>query len=209
ISVRTSQYVIREAARLVLESTLAQDPGLEARNGRWGPLGALLDQVVSGGTFSRLMEMRVRLATPLIAIGAPAKIYYPDIASRLGAELLVPEHAAVCNAVGAAAGVVSQTCEVLVNQPTLNVFRVHDPTGARDYTGPHEAIEDARRVSRELALAAARRAGASDPHVETSVTERRAHSQSGLDYLAEATVRSKATGRASTGRPAGPERPAG
>jgi hypothetical protein len=57
-------------------------------------------------------------------------------------------------------------------------------------------------VSRELALAAARRAGATDPHVETSVLERRAHANanSSDDYLAEATVRSRATGRPATGR---------
>jgi hypothetical protein len=106
----------------------------------------------------------------------------------------------VCNAVGAVAGVVSETCDVLVNQPSFKVFRVHDPAGIRDYSDAEEAIADATRVSRELALAAARRAGALDPHVETSVLERRAHTNSADDYLAEATVRSRATGRPATGR---------
>lgn len=196
---RVYQHVIREAARVVLESVLAHDPGLEPVSGRWGPLGALIDQLVAGRKFSRLVDARLRLAVPLVAIGAPVAAYYPEIARRLSAALLVPEHAAVCNAVGAAAGVVSETCEVLVNQPTFQVFRVHDPSGARDYAESHEAIEDAKRVSRELALKAARRAGATDPHVETSVTERRA-SSGDFDYLAEATVRSRATGRAATGR---------
>jgi N-methylhydantoinase A/oxoprolinase/acetone carboxylase beta subunit len=66
------------------------------------------------------------LATPLVAIGAPVGAYYPEVARRLGAELSIPEHASVCNAVGAVAGVVSQTVEVLVNQPSFNLFRVHD-----------------------------------------------------------------------------------
>jgi hypothetical protein len=80
---------------------------------------------------------------------------------------------------------------------------VHDPSGNRDYPDAQTAIEEARRVSRELALAAARRAGASDPHVETSVTERRARAgpDADLDYLAEAIVRSRATGRPASGRP--------
>jgi len=197
---RTYQHVVREAARVLLESALARDPGVEAKNGRWGPLGVLIEDVVSGRSFSGLIDARLRLATPLIAIGAPVAAYYPEVARRLGARLLVPEHAAVCNAVGAVAGVVSETCEVLVNQPTFKVFRVHDPAGSRDYSEADEAIEDAKRVSRELALAAARRAGASDPHVETSVMERRAHAGSVDDYLAEATVRSRATGRPATGR---------
>jgi hypothetical protein len=106
----------------------------------------------------------------------------------------------VCNAVGAVAGVVSETCEVLVNQPTFKVFRVHDPAGSRDYSEAQEAIEEAKRVSREHALAAARRAGATDPHVETSVVERRAQPGSGGEYLAEATVRSRATGLPATRR---------
>jgi N-methylhydantoinase A/oxoprolinase/acetone carboxylase beta subunit len=130
----------------------------------------------------------------LIAIGAPVGAYYPEIARRLGAPLSIPAHAAVCNAVGAVAGIVSQTVEILVNQPTLNVFRVHDPAGSRDYQDPEPALEHARRVSRELALAAALRAGAADPHVETSVAEKLAQGP-GAGYLAEAVARSTATGR--------------
>jgi len=97
---------------------------------------------------------------------------------------------------------VRRTWDVLVNQPSFKVFRVHDPAGIRDYSDAAEAIADATRVSRELALAAARRAGALDPHVETSVLERRAHTSSSDAYLAEATVRSRATGRPATGRAA-------
>ena len=130
-----------------------------------------------------------------MAIGAPVGAYYPEVARRLGAPLHIPTHAAVCNAVGAVAGVVSQTVEILVNQPTFNVFRVHDPAGSRDYPDPQPALEHARRISQELALAAARRAGANDPHVETSVSEKLALVGPGTGYLAEAVARSTATGR--------------
>lgn len=199
---RTYQHVLKAAGRFVLESALAHDPGVEPNNGRWGPLGKLIDDLAAGQPFSKLVDAQIRLGVPLIAIGAPASAFYPEIARRLGAPLVVPEHAAVCNAVGAVAGVVSETCDVLVNQPSFKVFRVHDPAGIRDYSDAQEAIADATRVSRELALAAARRAGALDPHVETSVLERRARTNSADDYLAEATVRSRATGRPATGRSA-------
>ena len=201
---RVDEQVIRQSARMVLESALAQDPGVEPHNGRWGPLGVLIDRVVEGRAVSGLLDARLDLSNPLVAIGAPAGAFYPEVARRLGARLLVPEHAAVCNAVGAVAGVVSQTCDVLVNQPEWKVFRVHDPAGLRDFREAEAAIEAAKDVSRELALAAARRAGAMDPHVETSVIERRAHAQSGGDYLAEATVRSRATGRPASGRAQAP-----
>ena len=202
---RTYQHVVREAARVVLECALAHDPGIEPSHGRWGPLGRLLEDVVADLPFSRLIDAPLRLAPPLVAVGAPAGAYYPEVARRLRAELIVPAHAAACNAVGAVAGVVSETCEVLVNQPALNLFRVHDPAGNRDFADAAAAIDYARGVSRELALAAARRAGASDPHVETWVAERRAQAGTAarVDYLAEATVRSRATGRPATHQAAG------
>lgn len=196
---RVYEHVVREGARVVIECALAQDPGIEPQHGRWGPLGRLLEDVVSGRPFSHLVQGALQLRTPLVAIGAPAGAYFPEIARRLGATLRVPEHAAVCNAVGAAVGVVAETCEILVNQPTFRVFRVHTPAGNRDYADSAVAIEEARRVSRELALVAATRAGAAEPHLETVVSERRAHGGPGDDgdYLAEATVRTTATGRPS------------
>jgi N-methylhydantoinase A/oxoprolinase/acetone carboxylase beta subunit len=202
LSERVYQHVVREAARVVIECALAQDPGIEPLHGRWGPLGRLLEDQISGRPFSGLIDAMLRLGTPLVAIGAPAGAYFPEVARRLGAVLRVPEHAAVCNAVGAAVGVVSETCEILVNQPMFKVFRVHDPAGNRDYSDSAQAIEEARRLSRELALAAARRAGAADPHLETFVAERRASGGAGDDgdYLAEAMVRSRATGRPVSGR---------
>jgi N-methylhydantoinase A/oxoprolinase/acetone carboxylase beta subunit len=199
LSERVHEIVIRQAARVVLESTLAQDPGIEPHNGRWGPLGILIDRVVAGTPVSKLLDAQPRLANPLVAIGAPAAVFYPEVARRLGAQLVVPEHAAVCNAVGAVVGVVSETVDILVNQPQWQVFRVHDPAGIRDFAAAEEAIAAAKDVARELALAAARRAGATDPHVETSLTERRAASTSSDTYLAEAVVRARATGRPATG----------
>ena len=193
---RTHEHVVREIGRVLLAAALAHDPGIEAHDGQWGVLGnRLIEEVVAGRPFSKLVRATLGLVRPLVAIGAPVGAFYPEVARRLGAELTIPEHAAVCNAVGAVAGVVSQSVEILVNQPTFKVFRVHDPAGSADYSDPEPALAHAHRVSRELALAAARRAGAADPHVETCVTERRAHVGPGTDYLAEAVTRSTATGR--------------
>jgi len=193
---RTYEHVVRETGRVLLAAALANDPGIEVRGHSFGVLGdRLIEDTVAGRRFSGLMQATLALAKPLVAIGAPVGAYYPQVAQRLGAQLSIPEHAAVCNAVGAVAGVVSQTVEILVNQPTFKVFRVHDPAGSQDYSDPEPALEHAQRVSRVLALAAARRAGAADPHVDTSVSEKMAHVGAGADYLAEAVARSTATGR--------------
>jgi N-methylhydantoinase A/oxoprolinase/acetone carboxylase beta subunit len=193
---RTHEHVVRETVRVLLAAALAADPGLEATPAGWGMLGdRLLQAACSGEVFSTLLHAGIGLARPLIAIGAPVGAYYPEVARRLGSPLSIPTHAAVCNAVGAVAGVVSQTVEILVNQPTYNVFRVHDPAGSCDYRAPEPALEHAHRISRTLALDAAQRAGAADPHVDTEVLEKRAQVGPGTAYLAEALVRSTAVGR--------------
>jgi hypothetical protein len=197
---RTHEHVVRETGRALLAAALAQDPGIEARGGSWGCSATGSSRRSSpAGRFSALLQATLGLARPLVAIGAPVGAYYPEVARRLGAPLSIPAARAVCNAVGAVAGVVSQTVEILVNQTSFKVFRVHDPAGSRDYSEPNAALEHARRVSRELALAAALRAGAADPHVETSVSEKLAQVGPGTDYLAEAVARSTATGRPRVG----------
>jgi len=193
---RTHELVVRETARVLIAAAIAHDPGVEATAKGWGVLGdRLVEAVIAGVPFSRLMQTSFGLARPLIAIGAPVGAYYGEVARRLNASLSIPDHAAVCNAVGAVAGVVSQTVAILVNQPSFKVFRVHDPAGSKDYPDAEPALEHAHRVSRSLALAAALRAGAVDPHVDTSVEEKKAQVGPGTDYLAEAVVRSTATGR--------------
>ena len=193
---RTHEHVVRETVRVLLAAALANDPGLEASAAGFGLLGErLMEAVCAGRRFSNLLGASLGLARPLVAIGAPVGAYYPEVALRLSSPLSIPTHASVCNAVGAVAGVVSQTIEILVNQPTFKVFRVHDPAGSRDYPEPEPALEHAHRISRLLALDAARRAGAQDPHVDTEVMEKRAQVGPGTDYLAEALVRSTAVGR--------------
>jgi N-methylhydantoinase A/oxoprolinase/acetone carboxylase beta subunit len=196
IAQRTAEHVVRESGRVILAAAFALDPGLEARAEGWGLLGEpLIEATLAGQRFSQLVETPCRLALPIVAIGAPVGAYYPEVARRLGTRLAIPDYAAVCNAVGAIAGVVSQTVAVLVSQPSFQVFRVHDPAGIQDYAELEPALAHARRRSAELALAAARRAGAADPEVDTTLSETLAQVGPGTDYLAEAVARSTATGR--------------
>ena len=199
---RILEQVIRQSAQIVLNTALAHDPGIETPTGSWGQLGdRLFDEVSGGRTFANLITATLELNLPLVAIGAPAGAYYPEVARRLGATLSIPRYASVCNAVGAIAGIVSQRVEVLVDQTTFNVFRVHDPAGHRDFASADTAIAHAKLVAVEFALAAARRVGAADPEVVTTVAERRAHGGLDADYLAEARVTATATGRPVAGTP--------
>ena len=195
------EQVVRKSARLLCEAAFAHDPGIAfAAHGGCGPFGdKLIDKVGAGTPFSQLMQLTVGLNVPLVAIGAPVGSYYPQVAQRLNAKLVITEHAAVTNAIGAVAGVIMQSVDIVVTQTTLSVFRVHEPNGPQDFDDAETAIARAREVSRQLACQAAARAGARMPEVDTTVRKKSATQASGEEFMAEAIVCSTATGRPAVG----------
>lgn len=70
------------------------------------------------------VAVSMRPTVPIVAVGGPANVYYPEVAKRLGAELAIPEQYAVANAVGAASGflVADATAEVFADGPGM--FRI-------------------------------------------------------------------------------------
>ena len=106
------------------------------------------------------VQISLNLGIPLIGLGASAGTHYPAIADRIGAQLVVPAHAGVAGAVGAAAGAVRQKVLVLVTQPSDGVFRVHLPDGPKDMKTQAEAIAAGRGAAEAGAQARAKAAGA-------------------------------------------------
>ena len=116
-----------------------------------------------------LVASQTKLSVPLIALGASAATHYPAISDLLGADLIVPNHADVAGAVGAAAGSVRQRVMVTITQPAEGRFRVHLPDGPKDLTDRDEALGLARDRALSLARNRAEQAGAKQ--VDLSVSE--------------------------------------
>ena len=138
------------------------------------------------------LETRFRLRQPIIGIGAPAAIFLKSVAQKMNCELILPTHHEVANAVGAVAGSVMITEEVLV-YPRLTSDGL-EVLGYTVQTGDHlevfdeaaDALAHARELSRERALGAALRSGADNP--EVTVKEK----TDGLDAY---RIRAKAVGK--------------
>lgn len=118
-----------------------------------------------------LLETTYRLRIPIIGIGAPADIFLPDVADALHTDLILPEHHEVANAVGAVAGSVMVAEEILIyprlTKEGLEVIgyyvQTHDELEEFKVLG--EALDRARGISQERALAAAVLAGADNPQI--------------------------------------------
>ena len=117
------------------------------------------------------LETRFRLRQPIIGIGAPAAIFLKSVAEKLHCELILPTHHEVANAVGAVAGSVMITEEVLVyprvTDDGLEVlgYTVQTSDNREVFDEAADALVHARTLGRERALGAALRSGADNPEV--------------------------------------------
>lgn len=123
----------------------------------------LLNKVLGKELIPELL-IRPSLTLPIIAIGAPVASYFPGVAKRLGADLVLPEHAEVANAVGAITGSVVQTIEVLIDPiytpAGLDHYSVYTPEGKYDFLDLDSAKKFATSVAISLAKQRALKAGA-------------------------------------------------
>jgi N-methylhydantoinase A/oxoprolinase/acetone carboxylase beta subunit len=111
----------------------------------------VVDAVASG--VGRLGGVAVSFApaVPIVAVGGPAEVYYPEVAKRCGAELVLPEQFWVANAVGAAAGHVVVRTHAEVHSDGPGVFRVVSGTGSEPVSNATQALEMATARARDAA----------------------------------------------------------
>jgi N-methylhydantoinase A/oxoprolinase/acetone carboxylase beta subunit len=152
--------------------------------GRWFFYNSLYD------THPQL-ETRFRLRQPIVGIGAPADTFLKPVADALHTDLILPAHYQVANALGAIAGTVMVTEELLVypklSESGLEVlgYYVQSDEARHEFEAAHEALAHARALSQERALGAALRSGADNPQVVVEELS------DGLDTF---RIRSKAMG---------------
>ncbi len=118
----------------------------------------------------RLIDCSITLGCPIIAVGAPAKNYLPEVTSLLHCDIAVPENAGVANAIGAVTGTISQTACVLIKPLEGGIsFRVHTPEGISTFRKYREAEKYAMDAASRIAGARARTAGADKIEIDLKI----------------------------------------
>ena len=146
----------------------------------------------------QLFSLRFENNLKLVAVGAPAYIYYPEVSESLGIPYETTSNAQVANAIGAVVGTVVQRVRVTITQPALGQYRVYDRSGPVDFVVLSEAIEFAKAVTETQAYAKAKIAGAEN--IEVTVTETRTSvdpDDFSNEIFFESIIVSTATGRPS------------
>ncbi|WP_419922831.1 hydantoinase/oxoprolinase N-terminal domain-containing protein [Candidatus Poriferisodalis sp.] len=141
-----------------------------------------------------LARIDIGVAVPVVAIGAPAVTYAPAIAALLGTTAIVPPHAEVANAVGAATARVRITKEITITAPRRGSYRAHWGEDPPTWHSLDEARAWATTQASNAARAEAAAAGAPDAEITLDWDARTAPSGD-RELFVEATLRVIATGR--------------
>lgn len=97
-----------------------------------------LDRAIHGRSDS-VFDIRMGLRKPVVAIGAPAEKWIVPAGKKLGVEVIVPEHAEVANAYGAASGQVIQQEELLITH-LKGKYILNTSWERFEYTSKEEAV---------------------------------------------------------------------
>ena len=155
----------------------------------------LLDAVCDGISQKGLVKVSLSPQVPIVAVGGPVQVYYPEVGRRLGAEIVFTPHCDVANAVGAAAGLVAHRVEVSIEGDGNGVFRVMGG-GISEVVGSGvTAIALASRAAEAAAMALAKANGAYSPKIEISIKRHYLPNASDDEGLLSAVVSAEAVGR--------------
>ena len=108
------------------------------------------------------VEVSVKVKFPIIAIGAPVRAYLPQVAEKLHTELIIPQHAEIANAIGAATGKVVEKVKILIKPGAEGGFILHAPWQRKGFIYLKDASDYGLAQAKEKAILAAEKAGAAD-----------------------------------------------
>jgi N-methylhydantoinase A/oxoprolinase/acetone carboxylase beta subunit len=154
----------------------------------------LLDLAL-GGSSGGSLALSLTYHDTIVALGAPVQPFFPEVARRLNARLIIPEHAEVANAIGAVASEVVVRERAIVRPGELSAYVVHTASGKREFEKLETAVEAARADAQRLAVERASKSGAASPRVRLDVDERRGLLADGAEELIEVIVEATAAGR--------------
>ena len=141
-----------------------------------------------------LVKIEAGLDVCVIGLGASAATYYPAVGRRLHCKMILPEHAAVANAIGAVVGRITMRRSGTVTAPSEGVYRVHFIDGPKDFISEDRALQALEEWLSVAAKADAQKSGSENIQVSVSRDIKRAKTEA-RDVFIEATIFVEAFGR--------------
>ena len=125
----------------------------------------LKEMFYQDATRGQEIDFSVKINIPVVAVGAPVEAYFPEVAQRLHAQLIMPSNADVANAVGTVHGKVIERVRVLIKPGESGGFFVYTPHGREMFMELEESIQYGENIGKEQAYNQAVASGATEIEV--------------------------------------------
>lgn len=125
-------------------------------------------------------EIKYNLNAALVGVGAPTWAFIKEAGAIMGESAWLPQNAEVAGAVGAAVGTFSLRYSVWITPLPTGQYRVHLPSGIKDYPELKKAVDEAVKYMKPWIEKRAKKSGAVAPVVEYTQEDEEAWVQGGL-----------------------------
>ena len=129
----------------------------------------LVSAVTSGERQTGGLGVRLRPELPVVAVGGPANIYYPEVASRLATDAVIPEHHAVANAIGAATGLIKVLATIEITACDDGGYFIHVADTPEKVMAASAALARAEQQARAAAEQRASAMGARQTTIRVDI----------------------------------------
>ena len=157
----------------------------------------------AGDTSQSLFNLDFCADYPLVAVGAPAQSYYPQVAEKLGMTLIIPKNGEVASAVGAVMGAIIQRSVITVSQPSIGIYRLYHKQQPEQFTNLQQALGRASALAASEAESLALAAGARFVEISIDRTSNQVENVTDGDVFLDCEIIATATGRPSYSQPGG------
>jgi N-methylhydantoinase A/oxoprolinase/acetone carboxylase beta subunit len=193
------ELVTTTIRRLLIEVGL-NEFDLAGKSGKTSGIVDTITRMVVGSHQSQerkaLFNLDFASDYPIVAVGAPASSYYPDVADSMSIGLHLPQHGDVANAFGAVMGSVIQRAQITVTQPQHGTFCLFHGDQPKVFDNLEAARQEARLIVSEVAIQKALEAGAIDPSVSLAFDDIHVQDEIDGELFLESTVIATAIGPA-------------
>jgi len=180
------EAVIRASTRILVETLSGQ---------RFSDEDPVLQTILSGGTRIGALEIAFKPSLPVVAVGGPAPVFYPEVGKRLNTRIVLPEAADVANAVGAAVALVKVQAVVEITVNGKGGYRIHHKGDPIAVSTPADALLQAKHLARETARERTHAVGGVPDRIEVHVDRIDIPGSAGDSGLIAATVIAECWGR--------------
>ncbi len=128
-----------------------------------------INAVLGGSHLHKGLRVNIAPQAPIVAVGGPAPVFYPELGNRMQAKLVLPDFGDVANAVGAAAGVIKVQAIVEITSTGVGHYRIHHSGAPVESFDATAALAKAATLAMDEARAQAADLGARAVEISTRI----------------------------------------